>query len=107
MPQNIHRGGGKFPLRFRLKAIPFLILFINKLKSLKDTKKVFEDSDSTLKEKYEIDISDFKLRIANLTSELNELENIGKELTISLEAKRILHGKYCDYLLASSKLEWA
>lgn len=75
----------------------------HKLKNLETSKKLLEDSDSSVKEKYEADINEYEEKIKTLTEELNILIEKGNNITRHLNEKQSLLEKYTKFITASSK----
>ena len=76
----------------------------NKLIADKKSKKVIEDSDLSLRDKYLKDIESGKNNLEKIQQELSEFSEKGKALSTELIEKQNLSQKYISYTQAISKL---
>ena len=75
-----------------------------KLVTKENSKKTIEDSGSTLRVKYESDISVLEDEISKLQEEFNDLSSANQKVAVKLSEKQVLSEQYQTYLTASSKL---
>jgi len=75
-----------------------------KIKSLTESKKMMEDSDSTVREKYIKDLETLRTSSADLKGKIDEYINKANTLGTTISEKRSLLDKYSLYIQASSKL---
>ena len=75
----------------------------HKLANLENSRKILEDSDSTVKEKYERDILEYKEKVESISTELEKLISNGKILSEKLIEKQNLLEKYSTLIQATSK----
>lgn len=76
---------------------------LNKIKADEASKKILEDSGSTVREKYEKDIEEMKEKKLKFDSELTVLIETGKSLSDQLLSKQNLLNKYTTFIQAASK----
>lgn len=79
------------------------LMTLKKIESNEHSKKILEDSDSTIRIKYKNDITELKTQEEALKTQIESLLNQGKILTDSLAVKQNLFNKYQAFLQASSK----
>lgn len=72
----------------------------SRLSTATESKKIMEDSDSTVREKYISDIAEFTEKIKNLTDEVECVKQLNQKLSETISMKTQLSEKYLKYINA-------